>query len=425
MANDIFNAAIEKVDKSLKKTAGKPLSAEEMGYKDGDFEWISKGDLLAKIATGDIKDPNGELAAQLETVSGSMANPRDLYKIQNDKITKMQDVTEMSIEDIGGHGVVEELPKELTDAIAEIKQGGGSKSLKKLRQGVATMYTDAITKHYNPAIMKMKGVLESSGLKGKGEAKWEHVLKAISKAAGKTSTGTGTTEMGKVLGVEIAKFGYMKTGKKSAEQTSIELVAHVLGTMNEHTSAEFRQSHRVYTYKPEGISVYATVGLTPQDDWLFKTPVKEQSIGIVEGYNVTIAQETLSKEALKDNGLALAQNQKHAYSGTKVTGMAANGTSVSSCTATMGVSRGLRPTTTIHIPAKDKLEEKLIELLTEEGIPDITDLLAIQADSSKLQKRMYGLGKNRKLRKSKWRMKQSQFWALPYIGVLQSEFIEK
>ena len=89
----------------------------------------------------------------------------------------------------------------------------------------------------------------------------------------------------------------------------------------------------------------------------------------------------------------------------------------------MGVSKGLRPTTTVHIPARDDLENELIELLTKEGIPDISSKLG--DEGSKLQKRMYGLGKNRKLRKAKWRLNQSNFWALPYIGVLQSEYIEK
>ena len=69
------------------------------------------------------------------------------------------------------------------------------------------------------------------------------------------------------------------------------------------------------------------------------------------------------------------------------------------------------------------LENELIELLTKEGIPDISSKLG--DEGSKLQKRMYGLGKNRKLRKAKWRLNQSNFWALPYIGVLQSEYIEK
>lgn len=412
LASDIFDEAVAEVDNKLEKAKGSPMSAEEMGYKDGDFEYLSHADAIAKYP---------ELEKQIRKVSGSMANPRDLYRIKNGQVELMQDVTEMPLEEVGQHGITH-IPPELMAAIEEVKSGTPA-NLTKLKQGVANMYTKAIDKDYNPVIMEMKGHL--IGSKGKGDAQWKNVLKAINNAAGKGGkTTTGTAEIAEALGVKLSKFGFMQTGNKKAKQTAIELVAHVLGTMNTRTNSAFRQSHRVYTYEPSGISVYATADLTPDPaTFLFKTPVAKKSIGIIEGYNVTLAQERLSKEHQRDNGLSLSQNQKHAYSGTKVTGMACTGTSVSSCTATMGISKGLRPTTSIHIPALGELEKKLIEDLTEHGIPDISH--RVGQEGSKLQQRMYGLGKRRKAMRKGEDPNTRQFWALPYIGVLQSEYIDK
>lgn len=105
--------------------------------------------------------------------------------------------------------------------------------------------------------------------------------------------------------------------------------------------------------------------------------------------------------------------------------MAASGTGVSAAIANMGITKGLAPATVVHYPAAGEIEEALIQDI-KNGIPDIAKRLG-RGPSGKLGKRVYGLG-NRKKRMDKGlsskQFKSVQFWALPYVGVLQSEYIE-
>ena len=416
MAQEIFDQAVQQVEIAVNKkgrSPQSPMSSEEMGYSEGDFEYLSHADVISKYP---------ELADQITKVKGSMANPADLYKVVtiNGKATLelQQDVTEMDIEQIGQHGITQ-VPPELVEAIAEIKKGDEGQNLSKLKQGIIKMYNTAISKDYNPVIMETKGLLINA-IGGKG-ANWEAVLKKIGEDTKGSSTSIGTGQIGAAIGQEMLKTGMMDTSEKSSKQIAIELVAHILGVMNTETSATFRQSHRVHTYKPSGIGVYASADLAVDDELLFKD-VDETTVSVLEGYSASLAQEDLTKHNIHDRGLAIHKSQKRAYAASKVTGSAASGIGATGAIAGLGVMKGLRPATVVHYPPPEKIEEALIKLI-KNGIPDISSLIGKQGND-KVRKRVKGLGSNRKLT-DKDNFADTQFWALPYIGVLQSEYIEE
>ena len=425
MAQDIFDQAIRQVEISIDekgRSPQSPMSSEEMGYSTGDFEYMSHSQILAAIGSGEIEDPDGSLAAQITRTKGSKANPADLFKVvKNGKeatIELTQDVTEMDIADIGQHGITN-VPPELLATIEEIKKGDEGQDLAKLKQGIIEMYNSAISKDYNPVIMETKGLLiDAVGDKG---ANWETVLKKINDSAGEGgSTGTGTSHIGAALGQEMLKTGMSQTSEKSSKQVAIELVAHILGVMGSEIGASIKQSHRVHTYKPSGIGVYASADLSIDDDMLFKD-VDKNTVSVLEGYSASLAHEDLVKQGINDRGLAIRKGQKRAFAASKVTGSIASGTGVSAALAGMGIQKGLHPATVVHTPATGDMEKALVKLIVD-GIPDISSLIGRQS-KDKIGTRVQGLGRNRKLKPDR-SFADTKFWALPYIGVLQSEYLE-
>jgi hypothetical protein len=431
MAADIFDKAVSQVDENLKTTSRSPqspMASEEMGYSEGDFQYMNHSQVLAAIGSGEIKDPDGSLAAQITKTKGSKANPADLYKIvtTGDKSTieLTQDVTEMDITDIGQHGITN-LPPELLATIEEVKKGDEGSvnqvaNLAKLKQGVIEMYNTAISRDYNPVILETKGLLINA-VGGKG-ANWEKALKQINDSAGEGgSTGTGTVHIGAALGQEMLKTGMSQTSEKSSKQVAIEQVAHILGVMGSETGASIRQSHRVHTYIPSGIGVYASADLTIDDDMLFKA-VDKDSVIVLEGYSASLAQEDLVKHGINDRGLATRIGQKRAYAASKVTGTVASGIGATAALAGLGLQKGLHPATVVHTPATGDMEDALVKLIID-GIPDISSKIG-RRGKDKIGTRVHGLGKNRKLEPD-GNFADTKFWALPYIGVLQSEYLEE
>ena len=59
----------------------------------------------------------------------------------------------------------------------------------------------------------------------------------------------------------------------------------------------------------------------------------------------------------------------------------------------------------------------------EGNLPDLSGRLGDKG--SKLKNRTYGLGKRRRDMKIEQDKGRAMFWALPYVGVLQSEYIQK
>tara|TARA_R100000988_G_C3996460_1_gene166070 strand:+ start:79 stop:1860 length:1782 start_codon:yes stop_codon:yes gene_type:complete len=428
LVDDIFDRAVQAVEIEInegKRSSSGEMASEELGYSTGDFQYLSHDQV--KQQYGD----NEEIMAQISKVQGSTANPGDLYRVQNGQLQLIQDVTEQPIGKSGQHGVHKaNIPKSLIDAIKEIKKGPEGQNLSMLRKGVKEMYTNAIKNDYNPVIRKIK---EEAKIKTGDGKQWSDALHEMKKLANRNNNSvkakrstTSVAEIAQAIGIEMTKSNLNESSQKSARQVALEQIAHVLGRMNEGVSAQFRQAHRVHTYMPSGMSVYASADLTPNPEtWLFEENVKESSIAVFEGYSASLGQERLASHGIKDRGLAIHKSNKHAYSATKVTGMAASGTGVSAAIANMGITKGLAPATVVHYPAAGEIEEALIQDI-KNGIPDIAKRLG-RGPSGKLGKRVYGLG-NRKKRMDKGlsskQFKSVQFWALPYVGVLQSEYIE-
>ena len=428
LVDDIFDRAVQAVEIEInegKRSSSGEMASEELGYSTGDFQYLSHDQV--KQQYGD----NEEIMAQISKVQGSTANPGDLYRVQNGQLQLIQDVTEQPIGKSGQHGVHKaNIPKSLIDAIKEIKKGPEGQNLSMLRKGVKEMYTNAIKNDYNPVIRKIK---EEAKIKTGDGKQWSDALHEMKKLANRNNNSvkakrstTSVAEIAQAIGIEMTKSNLNESSQKSARQVALEQVAHVLGRMNEGVSAQFRQAHRVHTYMPSGMSVYASADLTPNPEtWLFEENVKESSIAVFEGYSASLGQERLASHGIKDRGLAIHKSNKHAYSATKVTGMAASGTGVSAAIANMGITKGLAPAPVVHYPAAGEIEEALIQDI-KNGIPDIAKRLG-RGPSGKLGKRVYGLG-NRKKRMDKGlsskQFKSVQFWALPYVGVLQSEYIE-
>ena len=84
-------------------------------------------------------------------------------------------------------------------------------------------------------------------------------------------------------------------------------------------------------------------------------------------------------------------------------------------------NKGLRPTTNVSIPAGDKLQELLISLL-EGVIPDLGKLKALEPELKASTMGMTSDSKGKPTGRFSKTEKKAMFWALPYIGVLQSEY---
>jgi len=251
---------------------------------------------------------------------------------------------------------------------------------------------------------------------------WNKVLEGLSrKSNSKGSNTVSTIALGNAIfknySDNLARYAH----DKSTEQTAIEYIGHMLGTLNLETNQNFKQSHLVFEHD-NGQGVYANVPMVTDPDTLLFQRSAVQGTSITSGYNATISMSTKAGHMNRSNSLALSKNQKHAYSMSKVTGITASSSGQGVATANMGITKGARPATVVTIPAAEELEKALIKDI-EGKIPNIGKRLGDHG--SKLQQRMYGLGKNRQKMTTGTNPNKTQFWALPYIGVLGSDYIKK
>ena len=411
LAEEIFDVALKEVEKELQGADGTD-AAEEIGFTDGEFTYMSHAEAMKLYP---------QQAESIKKQAMSRANPRDMVVVKDGVIVGSRDVTEMALTQKGQHGITQEAPKELKDAIKEVK--GDGRRTAALRQAVINMFTSAINDDYNPVIIDLKkaaGFEDANSLQGD----WSKILKGLADKGKVNQKGGNTvsvTSLAGVLGVEMVSGGFKHQSDKSARQTSLEYVAHMLGTMNLNTNENFKQSHRVFDH-PNGQSVYANVPMITDPDTLLFEPSAVKGTQIISGYNATLASSSKAGFIKREQTKDMARNQKHAYSMTKVTGLTNSATGRGTSIASMGISKTIRSATVVTIPAEGKIEEALIKDL-ENKIPNIGHRLGDHG--SKLQKRMYGLGKRRKAMRIGEDPNKTQFWALPYIGVLGSEYIKK
>jgi hypothetical protein len=413
MANEIFDIAVGEVEKNIgdpnrKSGVGGEMASEEMGYKYGDFEYMSMAEAKSRYKG------NEELMAQLDRVSSSSkANDRDLVKIK-DGVVSTADVTEQAMTQKGQHGIME-VPKELKEAIKAVKEGG-DKDMELLRQAVVSMYTKNFTE-YNKVTTEMKKFAN----KNIKEPKWDDILKGMAGKAGTSSA--GVSQMVTLLGGKVAERGLNKQSKKAGQQTAIEFISHVMGTMSADNGQEFAHTQKVYG--KGGQSVWAAIPIEIDEQLMFQESAltKGEGVRLVTGNAATIALELKNNTGLKNSQLEIRRGQKRAYSMTKITGTTYSATGRASATAKMGVTKGARPATVVTIPAKGDLELYLQHQLFDALKSNKNALKGEvgQRAKKKLGERMYGLGKGRKQLRRQKNKDLAQFWALPYIGVLQSD----
>jgi len=384
-------------------------AAEEIGFKDGDYEWMTVDEAVKQ--------------KHVSAKSGfSKANERDMvkYNTKTGEIEEVYDVTEQSIITHGQHGVIKP-PQELVDAIKEIEAGDKAPDKQALKQQVIKMYTKNLN-YYNNMITGLKkkvGFDKAKKRKGnKGLSNVDILLKEVGGGKGKKAD---TKKIASQLNVKMGQFHFLDTAEKSSRQTGVEFLAHMLGTLNVETNKKFSQTHRVADL-PNGRKLYASVPL--QMSWktllFLKGPLAQTAI--VEGHSVTTALHFGSTQTGLEKGKATVRSQKHAYTRSK-TGKAAIGSNQhrTVTTAMTNLRKGVLPATAVSIPAGDKLQQKLNELLQGIGTEGLS-IKKLGSSSTKLANRRFGMSGRKKMKMGKGNMAEAGFWALPYIGVLQSEF---
>jgi hypothetical protein len=399
------------------------LIAEEIGFSEGGFDYM----------TVDVAIKKGFLDARTDS---SKANNRDMVKVLNGVVQATYDVTERSIQDVGQHGITRKPPDALVQAIKDIEEGGGvDKQL--LKKQVMAMYVGQIKNDYNPMIKELK---KAAGLGHRvqgGLNAWDGLLQKISSTTSKVGTPdlARAVSDGRDTALKMGKYTFMKEAEKSSEQTSIELIAHLLGTLNAETNANFSQAHRVAT-SPDGRKVYASVPMKTSEATLLFLESAVKRTKIVEGYSYTNAIAYGKSVRNRQKAAATSRSGKLAYTASKMgTTAITKGSAIGSANAQMNLRAGVAPSTVASIPAGDKLQEKLISVLNGAAIPN---LMKIKGMSGKaLAARRYSLKqkelaarspnrmRNKKMRLGGDMSNNGMFWALPYIGVTQSEFIEE
>jgi len=125
-----------------------------------------------------------------------------------------------------------------------------------------------------------------------------------------------------------------------------------------------------------------------------------------------------------EKGKVTSRSQKHAYTRSKTgtTNTVAN-TNAGSANANMNLRKGVLPATSVSIPAGEELTKHLNKLLQGIGTAGLS-IKKLGASSDKLKKQSYGMRRG-KLQYGAGNAAKAGFWALPYIGVMQSEFEDK
>jgi hypothetical protein len=437
LAKRVFDQSwdVAKIEENL-KDAGE-MSAEEIGFTVGEFRYMSVGRA--------VRDEH----INKQYAETSEANDRDMVKLDAaGKVVASYDVTEQLITQVGQHGITEAPSKELVKIIKSVNPKD-DEQMEDLRQGVIKMFVkQAIV--YNKHIKHLKKTLTPKGTAQK-RVTWDSMLKksiaSDKKQEKKKRAGlkeiakytVGMPQLNTVTGkwssmkdpVQIRHYHHMETQDKTMEQTSLEHIAHMLGTLTEEMNENFSQTHKVKQLGPEE-SIYAIVPMKTfiggNDNLLFDASKEGVIAGtaLTIGANATTAIAAAVGELTRDGAIAAVQAQNHQYmvaksnksGGHRVRGMTYSGISKSLR------NKGLRPTTNVSIPAGPKLKAMLIGLL--EGV--IPDLSKLDSEMSQLRANTLGLVMNQRgeaTNKFSKTEKNTMFWALPYIGVLQSEYADK
>jgi hypothetical protein len=414
LAKEVFQTSwdVAKIESEFKSSG--EMVAEEVGFEAGGFRYMSVG---AAIKEGH----------KLKASESSAANNRDMVKIDAEgNIVATYDVTEQTIDVVGMHGITQAPDKALVKAIKELDPNNKGE-MEKVRQGVIKMFV-AQADQYNQVIRHFKTSLLPKG-GNPDTVKWDDLLK---KAKGKKKTATVKDLAKYTVGmpnltsgikgatlqnnVKVEDYTMFTARDKSKEQTSIEYIAHMLGTMSGDMNKNFKQTHAIVPNKVYAIVPMETiVGGKKNLEFNQKVIYDAQ---LVEGENATIANHFATHLTIDDNQRTLAAEQNHKFMIAKSNQGAAikqRGLYYSGTKNNLR-NKGLRPATNVSIPAGPELEAALVELLLNAG-PDMEEIVADA--NSKMDK--YKLGKPKGKDAFSQTERNTMFWALPYIGVLQSK----
>ena len=339
----------------------------------------------------------------------------------------------------GQHGIVE-TSKELKTAIkSAIATGGDPKSpeMKTLRTEVEQMFIKAITNDYNPIIVRMKEAAEKAYEDRTGKKKRMTEMKDIVKEFKK---GGNVGKKGKVRVEDIASASGMKLVdharrshyKDAYSGTALKYVTHMLATWGKKIGNDYTQAHRVGDVEG-GQSIYAFVTMKQ-----YAASNKDRAMEFMEsapagkgtwlltGYSATLALSVKAGEMSQEESLLTSYNHKRGFMMARATG--SHGTHMGSVISGITNHPGAKPqmTTQIFTPSPQSLNKMLQSMLDD-----------VKADSERmknigptLKSGVYGYNATAKRRQGKLtrtghNLSKPGFWALPYVGIMTSEHVER
>jgi|TARA_Y100000034_G_scaffold115505_1_gene152713 hypothetical protein len=401
------------------------LSPEEIGFKAGDYEYMPY-----ETAMG-AKDENGNLlyADQLDKMaSDSKANPRDMVKIKNGMVESTIDVTEMAIDDPGQHGVTK-VPKELKIAIKNVKAGNQGMDMKELKKAVELMFINTIKRDYNPVIRKLKAFAERAT--GKKGMKFKDVLREVKKAEGiAKKSKAGVPDIARATGMQLMDHARRSHYKNAYSEQALKYVVHNLASYGEKTNETFQDAHRVADY-PDGQSVYAIVPMRFSDrtQLFLIPPVRDTEI--LTGYSATLALAVEHEGLSQEKSRVLMQQQKEAWMHSRVTNSALTSTGQAYTSVSKDIARASSlHSTSVSVMAGPALKKLLEGILRAPG-----HKMGKSFFEPILEKKLWswnpgqgkfgGKGKRASRLTKGGKQGDNMFWALPYIGIQQSEYTGK
>jgi hypothetical protein len=435
------------------------MSAEEVGYEAGNYKYIPY-----KIA---IKDDR--IRAQLDEISKrSFAQPRDMVKIKDGVVVETADVTEMSLTQLKQHGIVN-VPKELLKAVKAVRKeggghagfpgGGASINTMKLKKQVEAMFINAIQKSYNPTIQYLKDFVAKVTDPETGEKmrmeNFDNLIDAVLQEKNKNTNKAPTDGMVSVQdianqsGMKLTEQIRQSYAETTFNKSLMKYLTHMLATYGQNAGQTFRQMHRVADVGG-GESIYAIVPMRQSDKtFLFlEAPVKKTKI--VTGYNATLALAVKNKELTREEARITSFKQKQARMIAGAHRSSVHGADHARTLCGLGLKKGVQATTKVTIfgdtgdNAAGKnvaMNKALAGIFAAAKIPGSKGGRNITTNANKILreggykynpplgkdgKRNMGAGVGGKLRSvGPGEHGSTGFWALPYIGIAQSEHQKK
>jgi hypothetical protein len=448
MANKVFKGALEEIRAGSEEVAKGDYGAEsteEIGFETDSYKYMPHS------SAKDAKDEHGNFSyrKQLdEMVSGSHANPRDMVKINKETgiIERIFDVTEMPLGKKGQHGIVE-TPPELLKAIEDAKEGG---SLNELREKVETMFIKAIKNDYNPTIQRIKksteeAYKERTGGKKRRTTNFAQVIKEIRQETGKWKK---SGKKGRVTVKDLGNFANMKLVdharrahyKNAFSETGLRYVTHMLASWGKKVGNKYTQAHRVFDMD-DGQSVFAYTKMHQYAsgerimEFSETAPKGDKNTFLRIGYNSTMALEANTKQGQSVNWRLKSLAQKRAWMHRWISGH--KHTTLGQIRSAVSNHPGSKPqsTTQVFLPQTQDMNEFLQKALetainakgwkkkAEKLMPNLQQQLEKNRYSYNPATRGGGLMGN--VMSPKGNMSKPAFWALPYLGIMTSEHIER